>query len=248
MTSLAKASLSQIASELSQALVRVSSNNEAVRLSLPLVYPGGRMVGVEISRLRDGFLVSDGGIANREAELLGGQRSFARIARDIAQKFGVCFDSNMIFDFEISEEGLLPAVVAVANAAQTAVENTALHMASAEHADYRAYLWDKLEKAYGAKSISRNPVKIKGAAEEWEFDAAIQTEGKFALFEMVTPNANSVNSAVTKFLDVRDLGEAAPSRVAVLTDLKSTPRLPVLGRTARILQADASDEDFRQAA
>jgi hypothetical protein len=247
MTSLAKASLPQIAEDLSRALVRVSSNNQTARVSLPLLYPGGSMVGVEISRLRDGFLVSDAGLARREAGMLGGERAFIRIARDISKKFGIKFDSNMIFDLDVNEDALLPAVVAVANAAKTAVENTALHIAAVEHADYRAYLWDRLEKIYGVKA-SKKQLKIKGAAEEWEFDAAIHTKNKFAVFEMVTPNANSVNSAVTKFLDVQDLGESAPVRVAVLTNINATPRLPVLGRTARIIGADASDEDFRRAA
>lgn len=248
MTALAQASLSQIALDLSRALVRVSSNNDIARLSLPLLYPGGSMVGVEICRLRDGFLVSDGGSARREAEMLGGERSFGRIAHDAARRFHVRFDQNMMFDLDISEPELLAAVVAVANAAKTSVENTAIHLAAVEHADYRAYLWDKLSDIYGSKSVSRKPLKIKGAAEEWEFDAGIQTSEKFALFEVVTPNANSVNSAVTKFLDVRDLGEKAPARVAVLTNLRNTPRLPVLGRTARIISADASNDDFRRAA
>lgn len=247
MRSLAQASLSQIASDLSGALVRVSSNNETARLSLPLLYPGGSMVGVEISRLRDGFLVSDGGVGRREAGLLGGERSFIRIAHDITKKMGVRFDNNIIYDLDVPEPALLAAVVAVANAAKSAVETTAMHMATVDHADYRAHLWDRLEKIYGIGSSGRRP-KIKGAAEEWEFDAAIRTEEKFTVFEMVTPNANSVNSAVTKFLDVRDLGDAAPSRVAVLTNVANTPRLPVLGRTAKIIQIDAPDEAYRRAA
>ena|SRR5215475_874325 len=36
-----------------------------------------------------------------------------------------------------------------------------------------------------------------------------------ALFEVIGPNANAVNSAVTKFLDIQDIGESAPGRVAV---------------------------------
>ena len=61
------------------------------------------MVGVEISRLRDGFLVSDGGVARREAGMLGGERSFSRIAHDIAHRFNVRFDHNMMFDLDIAE-------------------------------------------------------------------------------------------------------------------------------------------------
>jgi hypothetical protein len=249
MTLLAASSMKQIADELARALVRSSSRDDTVRLSLPLLYPGGSMVGVELSRLRDGFLVSDVGAARREAGMLGGERSFQRIAYDVAQRFGIRFDQNMMFDLDVAEGDLLSAVIAVANAAKTAVENTAIHMATAEHADHRAYLWDKLQFAFGTKAFHREPIKFKGSTESWDFDASVRIGSSVALFEVVTPNANSVNSAVTKFLDVRDLGEQiAPKRVAVLTNRDKTPRLLLLGRTARTLDADATEEDYRNAA
>ena len=156
----------------------------------------------------------------------------------------------MMFDLDISEPELIVAVVAVAHAARTAVENTALHLASVEHADYRAHLWDRLDRLYGpSRGFHREPVKFRGATEQWEFDAAVQAQGKMTLFEVVTPNANSGNSAVSKFLDVTDLGEdAAPGRIAVVTDKERTPRLLLLGRNARILRADSTDEEYRMAA
>jgi hypothetical protein len=249
MADLASLRISEVAESVARALIKVQSREHVARISLPLLYPGGSMVGVEISRLRDGFLVSDAGGARRQAEFLGGERTFQRIAREIAERFCVRFDKHMIFDLDVDEPQIVSAVVAVGNAAKTAVENTAIHMASIAHADFRAHLWDRLERIYGPKAVPRKPVKYKGSSEQWEFDAAINLQGTLALFEVVTPNANSVNSAVTKFLDVRDLGEKiAPRRIAVLTDMKKTPRLPILGRTARLLPADASDEDYRKAA
>jgi hypothetical protein len=242
-------SIEHTANEVARALVRVSARDESVRLSLPLLYPGGSMVGVELSRLRSGFLVSDAGAARREAGLLGGERAFQRIAQDVAKRFGIRFDHSMMFDLDVQEGELVPAVMAVANAAKTAVENTAIHLATTEHADHRAYLWDRLQGAYGVKAVSREPVTFKGASENWDFDAAINVQGSLALFQVVTPNANSVNSAVTRFLDVLDLGEKlAPRRVAVVTNKDRTPRLLVLGRTSRILPADATDEQYRMAA
>jgi hypothetical protein len=242
-------SIREIADEVARALVSVSSRDGTVRISLPLLYPGGAMVGIELSRLRGEFLVTDAGGARREAGLLGGEKSFQRIAKEVAERFGVRFDRNMMFDLDVTEDDLLPAVVAVANAAKTAVENTALHLTSVEHADHRAYLWDRLERVYGTKVAKREPIKFRGSTEQWDFDASIEVQGTFTLFEVVTPHANSVNSAVTKFLDVRDLGEKlAPKRVAVLIDKEHTPRLLVLGRTARLLAADASDDEYRIAA
>jgi hypothetical protein len=242
-------SIEHTANEVARALVRVSAREESVRLSLPLLYPGGGMVGVELSRLRGGFLVSDAGAARREAGLLGGERAFLRIAQDVAKRFGIRFDHNMIFDLDVEETELVPAVMAVANAAKTAVENTAIHLATAEHADHRAYLWDRLQGVYG-RAFVREPVSFKGASTEiYDFDAAIKVQGSLTLFQVVTPNANSVNSAVTKFLDVKDLGEqAAPNRVSVVINKDRTPRLLVLGRTSRILPAESPDDQYRIAA
>src|SRR3984893_19430109 len=124
---IAAVSIERTANEVARALIRVSARDESVRLSLPLLYPGGAMVGVESSRLLDGFLVSDAGGARREAGLLGGERSFGRIAHDVVERFGVQFDHDMIFDVDVSEGELVLAVIAVANAAKTAVENTAIH-------------------------------------------------------------------------------------------------------------------------
>ncbi|MCA3653285.1 MAG: hypothetical protein IOC54_15835 [Methylobacterium sp.] len=53
---------------------------------------------------------------------------------------------------------------------------------------------------------------------------------------------------MTKFLDVRDLGNAAPRRVAVLPDAEKTPHLTVLARTARIIAQGADSEVWREAA
>ncbi|UQR61758.1 hypothetical protein LRP30_33910 [Bradyrhizobium sp. C-145] len=248
MMAVAALSIEETANEVARALVRVTARDQGVRLALPLLYPGGAMVGVEISRLRNGFLVSDTGSARREAGLLGGERAFQRIAVEVAKRFGIRFDHNMIFDLDVPEDHLVPAVMAVANAAKTAVENTALHLATTEHADHRAFLWDRLQSVFGS-SFSREPVSFNGASSEsYDFDAAVKAQGHLTLFQVVTPNANSVNSAVTKFLDVRDLGDTAPHRVSVVTNKDRTPRLLVLGRTSRILPVDATDDQYRLAA
>lgn len=232
---------------MARALIRISSQDDLARLSLPLLYPGGSMVTVEMTQMRDGFLVTDAGTARREAGLMGGEKTFVRLAADIAERFGVRFDRNMIFEMEVSIDELVVVVAAVANAAKTAVENTAMHLAAVEHADARTLLWDRLGSVYGADKIQRK-AKIRGKSVRWEFDAAIERDGRVSVFEVVGPNANAVNSAVTKFLDVSDKGDDAPIGIAVLTRQAATPHLPVLARTARIIPMDASNDLFLKVA
>jgi hypothetical protein len=240
--------LASIAERVATALVHLSMrDDQVVRLSTPLLYPGGSMIGVEISRLRGGFLVTDAGGARREAGMLGGERTFVRIAGDIASRYGVRFDHNMIFDVEVPEDELEVAVISVANAAKSAVDTTAMRLAATEHSDYRAMLWHRLERIYEPKTIFRNK-PVRGSSDEWNFDAVVSIGSTVALFELVSPHVNAVSSAVTKFLDIRDLGEAAPHRIAVLTNRKETPHLPVLARTARVIGVHDADDVYRRAA
>lgn len=239
--------IAQIADEVARALVRITAHEESARLSLPLLYPGGSMVGVEISRLRDGFLVSDAGGARREAGLLGGERSFVQLAPVIATRFGVRFDHNMFFDVNVERDELVIAVSAIANASKAGVEETAIRLAVVEHADYQAMLWSKLEHVFTPKVVARK-LPFRGRHEEWEFDAAVQILGRTSLFEIVTPYANSVNSAITKFVDVKELGDMAPNRIAILTNKDRTPHLSVLASNARWVPVDAGDDAYRKAA
>lgn len=239
--------LTSIAERVAAALVRLSTYDQTARLSTPLLYPGGSMVGVEISRSDDGFLVTDAGGARREAGLLGGERAFARIAIDVAKRYGVRFDHNMIFDLNVTDDELTMAVISVANAAKSAVDETAIRLATSRHADYRAMLLERLERIYDPKSISRRK-RVRGSSDEWEFDAVVAIGSRVALFDVVAPQVNAVSHAITKFLDIRDLGDDAPRRIAVLTKKDETPHLPVLARTARVIGVDDPDGVYRQAA
>ncbi|MBY0364341.1 MAG: hypothetical protein K2X45_20735 [Phreatobacter sp.] len=205
------------------------------------------MVGVEISRIRDGFLVSDAGGAAREAELMGADRVFPRLANEAAQRYGVRFDHHMFFDLDVPDAHLVPAVIAISNAAKAAVDTSAMQLSSVDQIDLRAVLWTRLERIYRPGSVTKRR-KVRGSTEDWEFDAAVEVGGQLSLFEIVSPNANAVNSAVTKFLDVRDLGDAAPHRVAVLPQRSRTPHLALLARNARIISADDPDDVFLRAA
>ena len=240
-------SIQQIADEVARALIKISSRDEIARLSLPLLYPGGSMLVILFGVHRDGFLVTDAGCARREAGLMGGEKTFVRIAAEVAERFGVRFDRNMIFEMEVKQDELVVVVAAVANAAKTAVENTAMILATTEHADARADLWEKLDRVYGHGAIEKK-AKVRGSSDNWEFDAAVKVQGHLALFEVISPNANAVNSAVTKFLDIKDMGDNAHKRIAVLTKKDKTPHLPVLGRTATIIPITAPLDVFRAAA
>lgn len=240
-------SLSVLAEEVARALSYHKTGNEGALVVTPLLYPGGSRVVVKLEESEKDYLVSDYGAGRREAELMGGYRLFTRIARDAAKRYSVRFDSDMMFDLDVPREALTMAVIAVANASQNAVEQTAERLSERRAADQREQLWEKLEKAFRTADVHRQ-APVKGASSIWEFDAVVEWNGHQAIFDLVLPHTNAVNAAVAKFLDVRDLGSSAPERVAVVTETAETPHLPLLGRTAKIIPITSGLSAFRHAA
>jgi hypothetical protein len=239
--------IADIGQDVARAMVRVSTRDGVARISTPVLFPSGTKIGVEISHHRDGFLVSDMGGAALEADMAGGGRQFGRIAAEVAQRYGVRFDQRMLFDLEVPRNELTVAVVSVANAAKSAVEATIMQVAARETIDLRSILWTRLDRVFGGPQV-QHEIKVRGSSDDWTFDAAVQSSRGLTVFEIVNPHANAVASAVTKFLDIRDLGDTAPGRVAVLPVRDRTPHLAVLARTAQIIAQDAGDDAFRAAA
>ena len=58
-------------------------------VSLPMFYPNGAAISVQIDRRGTRFSVSDGGFAYREVMLVGGESRFARVGRTISEEYGV---------------------------------------------------------------------------------------------------------------------------------------------------------------
>ncbi|RWC32341.1 hypothetical protein [Mesorhizobium sp.] len=236
-----------VAKEVAQALSYARDTNGVPTVVTPLLYPGGGRVVLRMEQTPDGYIVSDFGSGRREAELMGGGHVYNQIARRAAERFAVRYDSHMIFDLEVPREALVAAAIAVGNASKFAVDATAEALSEKRANDQRLILWDILKGAFPNKPIQRGE-KFTGHTDAWEFDAVVRLNDRPALFELVTPYPAAVNSAIAKFLDVRDLGSEKTIRVAVPTAPEKTPHLSLLGRTARIISLDSPQEVFKLAA
>ncbi|TIM97159.1 MAG: hypothetical protein E5Y34_21050 [Mesorhizobium sp.] len=241
------ASTQTVAKEVAQALAFAKETNGVPMVVTPLLYPGGGRVVLRIEQSSEGYIISDFGSARREADLMGGSHLFNQIARKAADRFAVRYDSYMIFDMEIPREALVTAAIAVGNASKYAVEATADALSERRASDQRSILWDILKSSFPSGAVHKSE-KFSGRSDAWEFDAVVQIDERPALFEIVTPYPASVNSAIAKFLDVKDIGAEKTIRVAVPTMPERTPHLTLLGRTARIISLDAPQDAFRLAA
>lgn len=242
-----KISINAIAEEVARALSYSRCGNDGAMVVTPLIYPGSSRVVLRFQESEGGYFISDLGAGRREAELMGGDAIFTRIAKASAERFGVRFDSDMIFDLEVPREALVAAAIAVANASKEAVDHTAARVSEKRALDQKERLWSRLAAAFPGAYVARE-IAIRGASSPWNFDAMIEVNHKKSLFDLVSPHPTSVHAAVAKFLDIQDLGDESPIRVAVTVDKDHTPHLPLLGRTAKIIQLNSAIETFKMAA
>jgi hypothetical protein len=242
--------LANVAAEVARNLASIEMIEASAFISTPLVYPGGGTVVVRLDHVGDRYFLSDAGMGRREAEFLGGERIFARLAPNIAARFGVGFDHHAFFVADTSREDLVPAVVAISNASRSAVELTAYRVAEKAATGARELMREKLISAFGQKAVATS-YKLRGASnDEWDFDAAVTTDDHLALFQVVTPATQSVYGAVARFTDIADLPQTdgRPRLVAVLEDPLKTPRLRLVERSAYTIDLAAGLTSWQKVA
>jgi hypothetical protein len=233
--------LAEIASQVAQGLATFEMHAGSAFISTPLLYPGGAPVVVRIDESGGRYVVTDGGIGQREAHMLGGDRIFSKLAPNVAARFGVSFDNYAFFAVDAARDELEHAVVAISNASRSAVEITAYRVAEKATVDARSLMQDRLLSLFGPRVQTKGVVARGASNDEWEFDAALQSNGRIVLFEAITPYAASVASAVTKFVDVSDRKDR-PELVAVLADPAKTPHKRLIERSAMTIGISAEDD------
>ncbi|MEN5336813.1 hypothetical protein [Brucella pseudintermedia] len=234
--------ISDLADKIARSMTYAQERNGQYQIVTPLLYSGGACVVVYMARSENGYFISDHGAARREADLLGGLRTFNRIAKEQAIAHGVNFDSDQIFDIEVPEYALVTAAIAVANASKAAVDITQAAVTQQKAEQQKDALIRKIFSVFDKDQIEVDG-EYSGRSENWKFDAVVQAHVPI-LFQTVSAHQNSVNSAISRFLDIKDAGEDLTVRVAVPTRIRETPHLSLLSRTARIIPVDAGNEMF----
>lgn len=235
--------------EVARELIRcdVSEHGEGA-VALPMIYPGGAPVVVQIRRDGSDFVVTDSGNGFLAAELLGGGRTYAHLAPAIATLYGVRYDGDMMFATEVSRPWLANAIIFTGSASRKAVERTTEKLAEERDVSYREKLRDRVREAF--PGYAAFGVTVSGqSTREWHFEAqVILGGGRSAVFDIVTPHPNSVAAAYIKFQDVARLQDGVDG-VAVASRKLAPPDEILISQAARsVIALDASTELFRRAA
>ena len=210
----------------------------------PLMYASGGYVVVRVEAAGGEYLVTDFGTGHEEASLMGGSRIYTGVAKEIADAYGVGFDSYSFFVLKVSREQLPGAIATVANSSQEAVNITSLKVSEAKSRDNNALLYERLSGVFGRDSIARDAHIVGASNTEWHIASLVTIERRQVAFEAVSKHPNSVVHAAAKFGDIARI-KRAPRRVAVVSSKKALGTyLGVLSHNASVIERKVDDRVY----
>jgi hypothetical protein len=230
-------------------LVSVRHDGSGAFVTTPTMYPSGGSVVVWISRELPYFLVSDYGFGFRECAIMGAdRRQFMTRATPVAEAAGVRITNDGAFEATVSEGQLEGALKTIAACSQEVALRFAHRIFQRQRADAGTVVFRKLERLYGERAVSKEVDFLGASQSHWNIDVMVKRDGETALFDTVTPWAQSVAFTLAKFGDIRLLDDP-PARTAVLASKSGYGNwLTALAQNANIIQANAEDDAFRRAA
>lgn len=214
-------------------------------VSMPVTYPSGASVVIEVFQQGEKFFVSDRGGGFQEAEFAGASRFFGREARRVAEESGISFDGHDMFIVEVSAGRLAGAFTVIANCSQSAANAAVMRAAERTQRDAGDILFTRLARIFPAKLLAKDAAILGASGHEWHVSALVSTQEKRAAFEAVSHHYASIVSATAKFHDLARL-ELFPSRIAVAQKKEALGDYigVISAASTSIIEFSASDETF----
>ncbi len=247
---LTKAGFEALVGSAVQRLASVRYESTGAFVTTPVMYPSGGSVVVWISREPPYFRVSDYGFGHRECSIMGAdRRQFMTRATPVAEAAGVTLANDGAFEVTVSEGQLEGAIKAIAACSQEVAMRFAHRIFQRQRADVGNVVFRKLGRLYGEHAVAKEVDFLGASKSHWNIDVMVRRDDEIALFDTVTPWAQSVAFTLAKFGDIRLL-DAPPARATVLAAKSSGygSWLTALAQNSSILQATADDDAFRRAA
>jgi hypothetical protein len=234
--------------EVSSQLIGVDHRDGFSFVKVPIVYPSGSGVVIQVRAVGSTFFVTDFGAGYDEAEMMGAATLFARHAKRVAETSGVGFDSHSFFVMEVTEPQLPSAIVTIANCSREAVTITAHRLNQQHREDDAEELYDRLRRIFPQRAVAKK-AEIRGdSTTQWEVDALVKWQDRSAVFEAVVNHHSSISAANMKFGDLAKV-QSPPIIVGVVRrKAEFKTYLSILSRNATILEKSTSDSTFEKAA
>ena len=238
----------EIVGSVARALADVRHEQNASYINLPVLYPSGSMVVARIDPHQDGrFLVSDMGLGFQEADLMGAGKLFTHSAPAVAVRAGIHFDLQT-FSLSVRKEQLVGAVSVIAACSQEAVQLASFRLDERKKADAADRLCERLYRLFTPAKVERSATVLGASNTPWTVTALVHADGHKAVYEPVSEHANSVASALTKFVDLAQL-EESPARIAVVRSKQALgTRLSLIATAANVVEESVSDQTMERLA
>lgn len=228
-------------------LINVERLPGGTRISMPVLYPSGACVIVEVVKQNDRYLVSDRGGAAAEADMLGASWQFQREAKRVASEAGIRFDGRDMFVAEVNQSMLETALVIVADCSKEAASHAALSAAERSQTDAKDLLFARLSSTFTKRDVAKDVELIGSSNHKWRVSVMVRGGTRLGLFEPVSAQYVSVVGAAAKFHDFAAL-EKPPTRVAVVKSKKDFGDFfgVVAAASSNVIEQNADNESFRK--
>jgi hypothetical protein len=247
MTQVFDKPLSHTVDEAIKRLVSAEHFRAGSIVSMPVMYPSGASVVLEILSQAGRIFITDRGGAYQEAEFAGATRTFSREAEKVAADAGIKFDGRDMFVAEVPVDRVDGAMVVVAACSAQAAAITALRAAERDEKFAKEALFDKLTDVFGINGFERDAKLVGASNHSWRVDAIVRHDSSLAIFNSVTKRYISAAGTAAKFHDLARL-EFAPKRVAVVsskTDIGDWYGV-ISSASDAILEMGAANDQFFQ--
>lgn len=196
-------------------LVSVEHFRAGSMVAMPVRYPSGSTVVLEIVAQKDKFLISDRGGGAQDAEFSGASRYYKSEALRVASATGVRFDGLTMFIAEAPQQVLRGAMIAVANCSAEAATAALLRLSERSDNDARDELYIRLTSIYATMDVQKD-AEFRGARAKWRVSVAVLGgAGPPGFFEPVTGRYISAVGTTAKFNDFAAT-EDPPARFGVI--------------------------------
>ena len=214
-------------------------------ITMPVIYPSGSSVALEVI-LRDGrCFVSDRGYAFDEAEMTGSSRYFKSEATRIAASVGIKFDGHFMFVAEVSMENVRGALVTVANASASAARAACSKQAEQHETDAKEILYHRLSTLYSDKQVDKDAEFVGQSNHKWRISILVRHNTLNWMFEPVSGHYITAVGTAAKFHDFAGL-ENPPARISVIksqADMGDYYGL-IAGASTKVIPLSANDGAF----
>jgi hypothetical protein len=236
-----------VVEQAARSLLRIDHAGSKSLITLPMFYPSGAAVAVEVMRVGSHYQVTDCGFAYREAEMVGGEHLFGRNAGAVAERYGVSV-SRRGFVGTANVEQLAGMMADVGGASVQLAHRLCERVAQRSEAEIAARLYQRLIGLFGESKVVPEATISGASSHKWRVSALVKVDGRAVAFEAVSNHHSSVYSSATMFHDI-GLLDPKPVPVAVVRDKRIMGEyLGILAQAANVIQEDVSDSAIERLA